>query len=50
MCGLSNISFGMPERQLLNQTLMAMAMAKAAHWNEGLAFTPITQTQTPYPS
>lgn len=28
MCGLSNISFSLPERKLLNQTFMAMAMAK----------------------
>lgn len=28
ICGLSNISFGMPERQFLNQTLLAMAIAK----------------------
>jgi cobalamin-dependent methionine synthase I len=28
MCGLSNISFGLPERKFLNQTLMVMAMAK----------------------
>lgn len=26
MCGLSNISFGMPERKLLNQTFMVMAI------------------------
>ena len=28
MCGLSNISFGLPERAFLNQTFMAMAIAK----------------------
>ena len=28
MCGLSNISFGLPERKFLNQTFMAMAVAK----------------------
>jgi 5-methyltetrahydrofolate--homocysteine methyltransferase len=28
MCGLSNISFGLPHRKFLNQTLMVMAMAK----------------------
>ena len=28
MCGLSNISFGLPDRKFLNQTLMVMAMAK----------------------
>ena len=26
-CGLSNISFGLPQRRLLNRTFMAMAMA-----------------------
>jgi 5-methyltetrahydrofolate--homocysteine methyltransferase len=28
MCGLSNISFGMPARKFMNQTLMVMAIAK----------------------
>jgi len=28
MCGLSNISFGMPARKFMNQTLMAMAVAR----------------------
>jgi 5-methyltetrahydrofolate corrinoid/iron sulfur protein methyltransferase len=28
MCGLSNISFGMPARKFVNQTLMVMAIAK----------------------
>jgi len=28
MCGLSNISYGLPERKFLNQTFMAMAIAK----------------------
>ncbi len=28
MCGLSNISYGLPERKLLNQTFMVMAIAK----------------------
>ena len=28
MCGLSNISFGLPDRKFLNQTLMVMAIAK----------------------
>lgn len=28
MCGLSNVSYGLPERKLLNQTFMAMAIAK----------------------
>jgi cobalamin-dependent methionine synthase I len=27
ICGLSNISFGLPERKLLNQTFMIMCMA-----------------------
>ena len=28
MCGLSNISYGLPERKLMNRTLMTMAIAK----------------------
>ncbi len=28
MCGLSNISFGLPERRFLNQTFMVMAVAR----------------------
>ena len=28
MCGLSNISFGLPQRKFLNRTFMAMAIAK----------------------
>ena len=28
MCGLSNISYGLPQRKLLNHTFMAMAVAK----------------------
>lgn len=28
ICGLSNISYGLPERKLLNQTFMVMAIAK----------------------
>jgi 5-methyltetrahydrofolate--homocysteine methyltransferase len=28
LCGLSNVSFGLPERKLLNQVFMAMAIAK----------------------
>jgi cobalamin-dependent methionine synthase I len=28
VCGLSNISFGLPDRKLLNQTFMSMAIAK----------------------
>ncbi|UCF92663.1 MAG: methyltetrahydrofolate cobalamin methyltransferase [Desulfobacterales bacterium] len=28
LCGLSNISFGLPERKFLNQTFMTMAIAK----------------------
>ena len=28
VCGLSNISFGLPNRSLLNQTVMSMAIAK----------------------
>jgi 5-methyltetrahydrofolate--homocysteine methyltransferase len=28
MCGLSNISFGLPERKFINQTFMVMAITK----------------------
>jgi len=28
LCGLSNISFGLPNRSFLNQTFMSMAIAK----------------------
>ncbi len=28
MCGLSNISFGLPERKFINQTFMVMAISK----------------------
>ena len=28
ICGLSNISFGLPERKLLNRTFVSMAVAK----------------------
>jgi 5-methyltetrahydrofolate--homocysteine methyltransferase len=28
VCGLSNISYGLPERKFLNQTFMVMAIAK----------------------
>jgi 5-methyltetrahydrofolate--homocysteine methyltransferase len=28
MCGLSNISYGLPARKFMNQTLMVMAIAK----------------------
>jgi cobalamin-dependent methionine synthase I len=28
MCGLSNISFGLPERKFINQTFMVMAIAR----------------------
>ena len=28
MCGLSNISYGLPERRFMNQVFMAMAIAK----------------------
>ena len=28
LCGLSNISFGLPNRQFINQTFMSMAIAK----------------------
>jgi 5-methyltetrahydrofolate--homocysteine methyltransferase len=28
VCGLSNVSFGLPDRKFLNQTFMSMAIAK----------------------
>ena len=28
MCGLSNISYGLPERRFMNQVFMAMAISK----------------------
>jgi 5-methyltetrahydrofolate--homocysteine methyltransferase len=28
MCGLSNISFGLPERKFINQTFMVLAISK----------------------
>jgi len=31
ICGLSNISFGLPERKFLNQLFVVMAMAKGLH-------------------
>jgi len=40
MCGLSNISFGLPERKFLNQTLMVMAMAKGL---DGAIVNPLDQ-------
>ncbi|MDW7712123.1 MAG: methyltetrahydrofolate cobalamin methyltransferase [Deferrisomatales bacterium] len=38
MCGLSNISFGLPERKLLNQTFAVMAVAKGL---DGLIINPL---------
>lgn len=38
MCGLSNISHGMPERKLLNQTLAMMAVARGL---DGLIVNPL---------
>jgi 5-methyltetrahydrofolate--homocysteine methyltransferase len=38
MCGLSNISYGLPERKLLNQTFAVMAVAKGL---DGLIINPL---------
>jgi 5-methyltetrahydrofolate--homocysteine methyltransferase len=40
MCGLSNISFGLPERQFLNQTFMVLAIAKGL---DGAIVNPLDQ-------
>ena len=40
MCGLSNISFGLPERKFLNQTFMVLAMAKGL---DGAIVNPLDQ-------
>ncbi len=40
MCGLSNISYGLPLRKLLNQTFAAMAVAKGL---DGLIINPLDQ-------
>jgi len=40
MCGLSNISFGLPERKFLNQTFMVMAIAKGL---DGAIVNPLDQ-------
>ena len=40
MCGLSNISFGLPERKILNQTFMVLAMAKGL---DGAIVNPLDQ-------
>ncbi len=38
VCGLSNISYGLPQRKLLNQTFAAMAIAKGL---DGLIINPM---------
>jgi 5-methyltetrahydrofolate--homocysteine methyltransferase len=40
MCGLSNISYGLPERKFLNQTFMVMAIAKGL---DGAIINPLDQ-------
>lgn len=40
MCGLSNISFGLPERKFLNQTFMTMAIARGL---DGAIINPMDQ-------
>ncbi len=41
MCGLSNISFGLPEKRLLNQIFMAMAIARGL---DGAITNPLDET------
>ena len=41
MCGLSNISYGLPERKLMNRTLMTMAVAKGL---DGAIVNPLDKT------
>ena len=40
MCGLSNISYGLPERKLLNQAFALMAIARGL---DGLIINPLDQ-------
>jgi len=40
MCGLSNISFGLPERKFINQTFMVMAITKGL---DGAIINPLDQ-------
>ena len=40
MCGLSNISYGLPERKFLNQTFMVLAIAKGL---DGAIVNPLDQ-------
>jgi 5-methyltetrahydrofolate--homocysteine methyltransferase len=40
MCGLSNISYGLPQRMFLNRTFMAMAIAKGM---DGAILNPLDQ-------
>jgi len=41
MCGLSNISYGLPERKLMNGTFMTMAIAKGL---DGTIINPLEKT------
>lgn len=41
MCGLSNISYGLPERKLMNRTFMTMAIAKGL---DGAIINPLDKT------
>ena len=43
MCGLSNVSYGLPERALLNQTFMAMAVARGM---DGAIINPLDKKMT----
>ncbi|PLX40077.1 MAG: methyltetrahydrofolate--corrinoid methyltransferase, partial [Deltaproteobacteria bacterium] len=40
MCGLSNISYGLPARKLMNQTFAVMAIAKGL---DGLIINPLDE-------
>lgn len=43
MCGLSNVSYGLPERALLNRTFMAMAVARGL---DGAIINPLDRNMT----
>ena len=45
MCGLSNISYGLPERKLLNRTFMVMAIAKGL---DGAILNPLDRRMMAY--
>jgi 5-methyltetrahydrofolate--homocysteine methyltransferase len=45
MCGLSNISFGLPERKFINQTFMVMAISKGL---DGAIMNPLDKRMMGY--